>query len=103
MLIDAREVRERLLDLFPAATIQQFPQVREKMTKADGIAAVVQDAEVTDVREFVATMFGYLHQHVHVFTAIQRMTAPMSPCRLEWLLSRRQPKGKSTDFSTWYR
>ena len=80
MLIDAREVRERLLDLFPAATIQQFPQVREKMTKADGIAAVAQDAEVTDVREFAATMFGYLHQHVHVFhrdPANDRPNVPM--------------------------
>ncbi|MDE0357247.1 MAG: hypothetical protein OXN92_05840 [Gammaproteobacteria bacterium] len=70
MPIDAREVRERLLDLFPAATIQQFPQVREKMTKVEGIAAVAQHAALTDVREFAATMFGYLHQHVHVFHRI---------------------------------
>lgn len=80
MLIDAREVRERLLDLFPAATIQKFPQVREKMTKAEGIAAVAQDAAVTDVREFASTMFGYLHQHVHVFhrdPASGRPSVPM--------------------------
>ena len=67
MLIEAREVRERLLDLFPAATIQEFRQVREKMTKAEGIAAVAKGADLNDVREFVATMFGRLHQHVHIF------------------------------------
>ena len=80
MLLDAREVRQRLLDLFPAVTIQQFPLVRDKMTKAEAIAAVAHGAEATDVLDFVGTAFGHLHQHVHVFPrdpALDRPDAPM--------------------------
>ena len=42
--IEAREVRKRLLGLFPLATIQKFPQVHEAMTKAQGITAVAEGA-----------------------------------------------------------
>lgn len=67
MPIEVREVRERLLDLFPAETIRAFPQVDEAMTKAEGIAAVAAGADLNQVREFLERTFGRLHQHVHIF------------------------------------
>ena len=70
MPIEARDVRERLLNLFPAAAIQRFPQVHATMTKSQGIAAVGNSADLNDVREFVGTTFGLLHQHVHVFEPV---------------------------------
>jgi hypothetical protein len=67
MPIGSRVVRERLLDLFPAEAIQAFPEVRDKMTKAEAAAAVAKGADADDVRNFVASNFGRLHQHVYFF------------------------------------
>ena len=67
MSIQVREVRKRLLNLFPRATLLGFPQARKTRTKADAISAVADGADLDDVRGFVSSKFGCLHQHVHMF------------------------------------
>ena len=67
MPIEDRDVRKRLLELFPAETIRASTLVSEAMTKAKRIMAVVDSADLGDIRDFVATNFGRLHQHVYIF------------------------------------
>lgn len=79
MPIQQVEVRARLLDIFPAETLQVFPQVTEKMTKADAIAAVVGGASLPALRGFVQANFGRLHQHVYIFEKQGGNPAPDVP------------------------
>ncbi len=67
MPIGNPEVLERILDLFPADTLEEFEQVTGKMTKADAIAAIAAGYERDRVLGFVANNFGRLHQHVYMF------------------------------------
>lgn len=76
MPIQTVEVRERLLEIFPAQTLQAFPQVDDKMTKAEAIAAVVAAASPADLRDFMLANFGRLHQNIYLFERGQNAGNP---------------------------
>jgi hypothetical protein len=78
MPIGSPEVLERILDLFPAETLQEFERVTTKMTKAEAIPTVSEGYEEDRVLGFIANNFGRLHQHVYVFrgTRQPKVAAP---------------------------
>ena len=73
MLIEEREMRRRLLQLFPKATLDSFPAAINKQNKIEMVEAVVDSATIDDINRFVRDRFGRLHQHTHIFEPDDRI------------------------------
>lgn len=77
MLIEEREMRRRLLQLFPKATLDSFPAAINKKNKTEMVEAVVDSATTDDINGFVRDRFGRLHQHTHIFEPDDRIVAAL--------------------------
>lgn len=64
---ESTDVRNRLLGLFPAATVHEYHDDADATTKDAAIEAVVERLDEEGLSRLVVASFGLLHQHVFLF------------------------------------
>ena len=67
MLPNGDQMRQRLLDLFPKASLDSFAAAIGERTKETMIAAILDTASDDQLTDFVCTKFGRLHQHIYIY------------------------------------